>query len=459
MATRRIPLYRPNDAARLIDMIAAGHCVTVVGLSNFGKSTLLRGLSNFASQYEEKAGRNVLFVYVDCHRILEMTIQGFYEVILRAILEVLPGSEVKVHDKIEGLYRRVVEPESSFGVPLAFNDSIVELMAETEFDVVLLLDEIDEVMHSLEPRIFLNMRALKDRYGERLMYVIATIHRAMQLADNDHVAEFGELFAPNELFLAPLAPAQTAQLASDIFAEAHDKIPDAVRDYILQMAGGHPGLTQAISQAILAMESHVPALYKEQAISLVDQGLENDRLVRAELNRLWNQITEPERSALVALVSQGPEAVSLDLRSQLVQRGIMLDENNPQLLTPLFTRYVQRQGMAREGMPGGVYLDTDAGEVWINGQRIQTLTDLEYRLLLLMYGRLDKMCDKYQIVEAVWGQAYIDEVDDARIEKLVSRLRAKIEPDPADPHYLLTVRGRGYKLTNGGSEGVESDED
>jgi DNA-binding response OmpR family regulator len=59
---------------------------------------------------------------------------------------------------------------------------------------------------------------------------------------------------------------------------------------------------------------------------------------------------------------------------------------------------------------------------------------------------MDKICDKYQIVEAVWGEEYIDEVDDARIEKLVSRLRKKIEPDPNEPRYLLTVRGRGYKL-------------
>jgi two-component system response regulator RegX3 len=46
----------------------------------------------------------------------------------------------------------------------------------------------------------------------------------------------------------------------------------------------------------------------------------------------------------------------------------------------------------------------------------------------------------------VWGQEYIDEVDDARIEKLISRLRSKLERDPANPKYLITVRGRGYKL-------------
>src|SRR5689334_8293915 len=107
--TRPVPLYRPHDAAHLIEMVAAGHCVTVVGLSNFGKSTLLRGLSTAACavSYQEKTGREPLFVYVDCNRMLELTLQGFYEVILRAILEVLPADAVSIHERIEARYRRL----------------------------------------------------------------------------------------------------------------------------------------------------------------------------------------------------------------------------------------------------------------------------------------------------------------------------------------------------------------
>ena len=96
----------------------------------------------------------------------------------------------------------------------------------------------------------------------------------------------------------------------------------------------------------------------------------------------------------------------------------------------------------------GVRVDVEAGHVYVDGVRIPPLTDLEYRLLLLLYGRLDKICSKYDIVESVWGQEYIDEVDDARVDRLVRRLRHKIEPDPRNPRYLLTVRGRGYRLVS-----------
>ena len=94
--------------------------------------------------------------------------------------------------------------------------------------------------------------------------------------------------------------------------------------------------------------------------------------------------------------------------------------------------------------------------MWVNGEKIPTLTNLEYRLLLLLYGRIGKIVTKYEVVEAVWGEDYIDDVDDARIEKLVSRLRQKIEPDPANPKHLHTVRGRGYKLADGSKRRVQS---
>jgi len=114
----------------------------------------------------------------------------------------------------------------------------------------------------------------------------------------------------------------------------------------------------------------------------------------------------------------------------------------------LFEGFARRQRLVRRHEPQGVRVDVDSGDVWVDGELAPDLTDLEYRLLLLLYGRLGRICDRYEIVESVWGQDYIDEVDDARIGKLVNRLRQKIEPDPSEPRYLITIRGRGYRLVS-----------
>jgi two-component system response regulator RegX3 len=49
-----------------------------------------------------------------------------------------------------------------------------------------------------------------------------------------------------------------------------------------------------------------------------------------------------------------------------------------------------------------------------------------------------------QLIDRVWGSDYVG--DTKTLDVHVKRLRAKIEPDPASPKYLLTVRGLGYKL-------------
>lgn len=86
-----------------------------------------------------------------------------------------------------------------------------------------------------------------------------------------------------------------------------------------------------------------------------------------------------------------------------------------------------------------------AGQVVrVNRQNID-LAPKEYALFVYLYERVGEVCAKDEIGTAVWPE-YQDGVYDYQIENLVRRLRAKIEPDPADPQLLLTVRGRGYKL-------------
>ncbi len=453
----RVARCRPHDVVAIVDLLAVGQPVAVVGLSNFGKSTLMRQMvePKVGAAYRDMTGREALFVYVDCNRMLEMSAQGLYEAILRAILEALTGDpgQAALSGTLTELYGKVVESRSTFAIPLAFNDAIIALLEDpAQRDVILLLDEFDDVLTGLEERVFLNFRALKDKYTHRLNYAIATLRPPSAVGGGDNLNEFLELFAAQKYHLKPLSPEDAAAVAAEIFEQAGDHLDPWEREFILAQAGGHPGLIRAASHVVMEVESGVPATYTQQALDVASDVCQNHPLVRGELSRLWQHLLPHEREAATQAAAHGIASLSDDQRSLLVTRGLLVESGtSARLFADLFAHYARRQGLVHHNAPQGVWIDVDAGTAQVNGRVVDSLTDLEYRLLLLLYGRVDKICDKYQIVEAVWGQDYLGEVDDARVEKLVSRLRAKLEPDPANPRYIITVRGRGYKLDQGGS--------
>jgi len=78
-------------------------------------------------------------------------------------------------------------------------------------------------------------------------------------------------------------------------------------------------------------------------------------------------------------------------------------------------------------------------------RRVVELSPKEFALLVYLCEQGGRVCTKDEIGQAVWSE-YRSGVYDYQIENLVRRLRTKIEPDPANPQLLLTLRGLGYKL-------------
>ena len=89
-------------------------------------------------------------------------------------------------------------------------------------------------------------------------------------------------------------------------------------------------------------------------------------------------------------------------------------------------------------------VDVAAGSVRVD-RHLVGLAPKEFALVAYLWERAGQVCSKDDIGEAVWPE-YHDGVYDYQVENLVRRLRSKLEPDPANPQLLLTVRGLGYKL-------------
>lgn len=93
-------------------------------------------------------------------------------------------------------------------------------------------------------------------------------------------------------------------------------------------------------------------------------------------------------------------------------------------------------------------VDVAAGVVRLD-RRVVTLSSKEFVLLAYLHERSGEVCSKDDIAAAVWPEYHAD-VYDYQVENLMRRLRTKLEPDPANPQMLLTIRGLGYKLVGRG---------
>ena len=92
---------------------------------------------------------------------------------------------------------------------------------------------------------------------------------------------------------------------------------------------------------------------------------------------------------------------------------------------------------------GSVRMDVERHVVTVDGASVQ-LPLKEFELLELLLRNAGRVLTRAQLIDRVWGSDYVG--DTKTLDVHVKRLRSKIEPDPANPTLLTTVRGLGYKL-------------
>ncbi|WP_432558570.1 response regulator [Granulicoccus sp. GXG6511] len=111
-------------------------------------------------------------------------------------------------------------------------------------------------------------------------------------------------------------------------------------------------------------------------------------------------------------------------------------------------RAVLRRGQDVELVPdviesGGVRMDVERHAVSVNGENVR-LALKEFELLEMLLRNAGRVMTRGQLIDRIWGADYVG--DTKTLDVHMKRLRSKIEPDPSNPRYLITVRGLGYKF-------------
>ena len=316
--------------------------IQIVGDGKTGKTSLLNYLTDpetrkanaLDSQYQ-------IFVYFSFQSNPLIGQQEFWKNILKKISRQIGDDLVKQH------VERYVNLEA-----LSFDhiEELFHFLMDREYQLFLLIDEFQVLAENpdLLNKVFLsNLRFLSSRYNVR--YVVATEIELTKLIPEIYGSPFPNAFAI--IFLNVF----TEQEARDFILQVKQPLPlslEAEQEFILQLAGRHPFLTQTVCYWTFDVKSQKRVLAEEDVDFVLEESL--DRARSYFQGNIWPKMSERMQKVLLD-IAWGREIDAIayrDVLRNLVREKHYItkqEENKWSIFCELFRSFLREQGPRREG--------------------------------------------------------------------------------------------------------------
>ncbi len=454
-------LYPPDsrfeEIEKILSYIKSGNSCQVISLIGVGRSNVLRILAYNHSVRALHLGENQKwfhFVMMNFSEIKKRPLSDSTKYIFLEILESLSHrSMTEEHKYVKSLFDQSLKSGDEMVIFQGLKKTIDYLCLEKELTIVLLFDRFEEYVQVLEPVFFDNLRVLRDRAKYRFSAVFPLNRPLEETVGPEIISSFYEFLVGNLVYLT-LGDEKIRQFRlSYLKKTSGKKIDKKIIDQISNLTGGLGKLWLVCVESCLdsnetmkqpARNASQPASQAERggqgasvaggSNNLLDFLLSKNRVV-AVLSEVWKSLSPYEQR----LIEQGKAHES----THLVAVGLV---KNNRLAVPLLEESAKTQ---TETASESIILDQVTNEIK-KGQILlsESLTSSEFKLLKFLVSNADKILERDEIINGVWGElSSTAGVSEQALDQLIFRVRKKIEENPNQPVHIQTVKGRGFKFT------------
>lgn len=417
------PDTRAEEIEKVLSFIKEGNSAQVVSIPGVGRSNFL-GLLAYNRKVREKhlgeEQKNYHFVYLNFSEVRIRPLSDVFKFIFLGVLDSLKDRGFsKRYEVVNKIFKESVSLKDEIVIFAGLKKAIDFLALEKKLTIVLLFDRFEEYIPTVQSEFFSNLKILRNRAKYKFS-IIFTLNRPLEdTFDPTFFADFYEAVAGKVVFLPISDKTGLDFRVSYLEKITNKKLDKALLEQIFELTGGHTNLVRLAGESLLA-SAELP-----DNKLILRKFLITRKPIRSALFAIWNFLTPEEQKFL----AKG----EFNNLPYLENVGLIKDGL---LSIPLFGDYVKEKAPDLEKEKLDLMALTDK------------LTSLEYKLLQFMLANKDRILEKEEIINTVWGdQKTVLGVTDQALDQLIFRLRKKIEENPNSPTHVQTIKGRGFKFT------------
>jgi len=415
--------FREDDAKELGKCIKIHHSALLVGMKRVGINNFLRFFLNHKDIEKTyiKNGGNNLFVQIDLNDLIERDIFPFWILVLKRLVDTIENSKLPEKTKKEA--------RKSFTESIQLKDlfftvdnirKIISAIASAGYYPALFLIRFDRIKDVVKPELITSFQSFSNVTQHKNSNIGTSFRPVHQLLPHLFTKPSPSPFFKT-IYLKPANPHDTKIILKSYQKKYNMKFSDTTISNLVELSGGH---VQYLHIAIMNLHSvNKRPKGKDELFNL----LINDEEIRLMSEELFESLTKDEKGILLKI--QSGTKISSEMKNKakyLWDTGIVYEKGEKSIIfTPLFSHYLQKAQN--------------------NNNTKKDLTKKEFLLFTFLKEHEGNLCERDDIIHAVWPEQAEMGVSDWAIDRLIARVRAKLKIQES-PYEIITVITRGYKL-------------
>ena len=425
---------RSEEIKKILEFVKSGRAIQIVGLPGTGRSNLL-GLLSYNKQVRLKhLGENnkwFHFVYMDFSEVRKRPAYDVIKFILISTAYSLSERERKAeYETVNKFLKEAINFQDEMILFQALKKTIDYLAIEKELTIVFLFDRFEQYIPNISEEFFLNLKILRNRAKYRFSCIFSLNRPLEDVVEPFIFTEFNEFLEGNIVYLRVYDPIGIEFRFSYLEKVTGKKADAQTKKELIALTGGHGKISRLAYESVLS---------EDGKISDLKYFLLQRSVINKSLSQIWDYLSPAEQNFL--RVKAKTEKENKDYK-YLENIGLL---KNGKIAIPLFEEYIKTAPVEKTE---NIRFDAEKNEILKGAEQItERLSPSEFRLLRFMLLNPDKICEKDEIIQAVWKDSKTQEgVTDQALDQIIYRLRKKIEDDPNNPTHLITIKGRGFKF-------------